>query len=60
MISDLILKKFIGEDPDFENSQIREKTGYTAGLVGVIINSCLFVAKLIMGQIGRASCRERV
>ena len=49
MISDLILKKFIGEDPDFENSQIREKTGYTAGLVGVIINSCLFVAKLIMG-----------
>ncbi len=47
-MTDLLIRIFIGSgDPD--NSEVRQKYGFLSGIVGIVLNICLFIGKLMAG-----------
>lgn len=53
-MTELIIRKFIKNHKDTENSQVRAAYGKLAGFVGIICNILLFAAKIIVGTIARS------
>ena len=44
-----LINKLIGEKSDISDQKIRKKLGIISGVVGIILNLLLFIAKLIVG-----------
>lgn len=49
MLSRLLIKIFIRNSENVEDSSVRDKYGYFAGIVGIIFNLLLFFIKLFVG-----------
>lgn len=47
-MTELLIKLFIG-DKDPNDPEIRKKYGFLSGIVGIFLNLCLFVGKLLAG-----------
>ena len=45
----LLLRKFIGENPDTSNTDVRTRCSVFAGILGIICNLFLFAVKLCVG-----------
>lgn len=50
-MTNFLCKLFIKNCDDVENPDVREKHGLLSGIVGIILNVCLFAGKLITGII---------
>lgn len=48
-MTNFLISKVVGENPNFEDNKIREKIGYLGGIVGIIVNILLFLVKLSIG-----------
>jgi len=53
-MTELIIKKFIKNHKDTENSQVRAAYGKLAGFVGIICNVVLFAAKIVVGTLAHS------
>lgn len=51
MISNFLIKSFIKDSKNIQKEEIRNKYGYLAGIVGIIINLILFIVKITVGII---------
>jgi cation diffusion facilitator family transporter len=51
MLSKFLISKFIKNYEDTSNKKVRVAYGYLGGLVGIIVNLILFIAKLIIGML---------
>jgi cation diffusion facilitator family transporter len=51
MLSKLLIKIFIKDSENIQDSSVRDKYGYFAGVVGIIFNLLLFFIKLFVGII---------
>ncbi len=49
MLTDFLLKLTTKGNTDFSDNKIRGKVGYLAGIVGIVVNSILFIIKLVIG-----------
>lgn len=49
MISKFLVNKFIKNNSDVEDENVRVSYGYLGGIVGIIINSLLFIIKVVAG-----------
>ena len=49
MLTDFLLKLTTNKNTNFSDNKIRGKVGYLAGIVGIVVNSILFIIKLIIG-----------
>lgn len=45
----ILIKKFIRNSDDVKNPEVRAAYGNLSGIVGIVLNLCLFTAKLIAG-----------
>lgn len=53
-MTDLIIRLFIKDSDNTDNPAVRAKYGSVAGIVGIICNVALFIAKLLAGTISRS------
>lgn len=51
MFSELLVKKFVKDSDNIQSEDVRNKYGYLAGVVGIIVNLLLFIIKLTIGLI---------
>ncbi|MGL5346654.1 MAG: cation diffusion facilitator family transporter [Peptostreptococcaceae bacterium] len=51
MLSKSLIKLFIKDSNNLNDDKVRNKYGYLAGIVGIIVNFILFVVKLFIGLI---------
>ena len=51
MLSKLLIKIFIRDSENIQDSSVRDKYGYFAGIIGIIFNLLLFFIKLFVGII---------
>ncbi len=49
MLTDWILKKVFKGSVDYKKAETRSQIGYLSGLVGIFVNTFLFVLKLVIG-----------
>lgn len=49
MITNFLLRKFIGENRDYEDIDTRNRVAYLASIIGIIINILLALVKFIIG-----------
>lgn len=50
-MTELLIKKFMKDDPNMSNFQVRERCGKFASIVGIISNLLLFAIKITVGLI---------
>lgn len=51
MFSNLLIRTFIKDNENIQNDEVRNKYGYLAGVVGIIVNLMLFIVKISVGLI---------
>ena len=51
MISNFLVKSFIKNSEDINNESVRNRYGYLAGIVGIVLNLLLFIIKFSVGFI---------
>lgn len=51
MISNLLIKYFIKDSDNINDEKIRNKYGYLAGIIGILLNLILFIIKFTVGII---------
>ncbi|CEI72892.1 cation diffusion facilitator family transporter [Romboutsia hominis] len=51
MISNFLVKSFIKNSEDINNESVRNRYGYLAGIVGIVLNLLLFIMKFSVGFI---------
>lgn len=49
MLSQLIIRKFVKNNDDIKNEEVRTRYGFIAGVIGIIINLLLFITKISVG-----------
>ena len=49
MFSNLLIKTFIKDSENIQKDEVRNKYGYLAGVVGIIVNFILFIIKISVG-----------
>ncbi|MGL4914146.1 MAG: cation diffusion facilitator family transporter [Romboutsia sp.] len=49
MFSNLLIKTFIKDSENIQKDKVRNKYGYLAGVVGIIVNFILFIVKISVG-----------
>lgn len=51
MFSKILVKTFIRDSENVQNTDVRNKYGYVAGVVGILSNLLLFVIKVFIGML---------
>lgn len=51
MITDFLLRKYVGKNNDYNIKETRNKVGYLASVVGIILNIFLAIIKFLIGYI---------
>lgn len=51
MISKFLVRKFIKDNENIQNEEVRNKYGYLAGIVGILSNLVLFIIKFTVGTL---------
>ncbi|MGL5153184.1 MAG: cation diffusion facilitator family transporter [Clostridium sp.] len=54
MISNLLIKKFIKNSDDITNDKVRSSYGVLGGVVGIVVNTILFLVKLSVGLLSQS------
>ena len=51
LLTNLLLRLFVGKDADTKNASVRTKIGFLSGITGCVCNLILFIAKIIVGTL---------